>query len=56
MSNNINVLSDKIILIIIKKKKYKFLKKNDFNILKKYSFENFYKILVSDINSNQKIK
>ncbi len=56
MSNNINLLSDKIILIIRNKKKYKFLKKNAFDILKKYSFENFYKILVSDINSNQKIK
>ena len=54
MSNNINTLSDKIILIIKNKKKYQFLRKNAFNILKKYSLKNFYKILMTDINLNKR--
>ena len=53
MSNNVNVLSDKIIFIIKNEKKYQFLRKNGFNILKKYSFKNFYNKLLTDINSNK---
>ena len=53
MSNNINILSNKIILIIKNKKKYQFLRKNAFNILKRYSLKNFYKILMTDINLNK---
>ncbi len=53
LSNNINDLSEKIVILIKNQNKYTSLKKNSLKLLKKYSFTNFFNTINDDINSQK---